>query len=365
MKPLRVLQVVTYMGRAGLETMLMNYYRHIDREKVQFDFLVHRDFKADYDNEILSLGGKIYHVPILNPFSEEYWRKESEFFQIHPYKIVHSHLDCMSAYPLRNAKKAGVPIRIAHAHSKSQDKNLKYPIKLLSKRFISHYANHLFACGKEAGEWMFSGKSFEILNNAIDVSVYSYDENVRSELRKEFSIEDKFVIGHIGRFNPPKNHSFLLDVFAEYHKNHKESVLLLVGEGEGMADIKEKVKKLNLQDTVIFTGIRTDVNRILQAMDVFVFPSIYEGFPVTMVEAQAAGLPCLMSNQVPVECMITDLVEVNSLSEPLEKWVENIEKLRMLERKDRSKFVIEAGYDIKSNAERLQEFYISESKKYE
>lgn len=365
MKPIRILHIVTYMGRGGLETMLMNYYRHIDREKVQFDFLVHRDFEADYDEEIKQLGGHIYHVPKLDPFSRSYWKAEEEFFQKHPYKIVHSHLDCMSAYPLKNAKKAGIPVRIAHAHSKSQDKNLKYPIKLVSKKFISHYANHLFACGKEAGKWMFSGKNFDVLNNAIDVSKYCYNQSIREEVRKELSIENKFVIGHVGRFNPPKNHSFLIDVFAEYHKKNEDSVLLLVGEGNGMPDIKEKVRKLGLQDKVIFTGVRTDVNRILQAMDIFMFPSIYEGLPVTMIEAQAAGLPCLISDQVPDECIITDLVKVSRLSDSVGKWIENIDSLRQIERKDQSKCIMEAGYDIKSNAEKLQEFYIKESKKYE
>jgi hypothetical protein len=168
--PLRVLHVVTYMGRGGLETMIMNYYRRIDRNRIQFEFLVHRDFEADYDQEILSLGGNIYHVPTLNPLSPGYYAALDRFFEEHPYRIVHSHLDCLSAYPLRSAKKHGAMIRIAHGHNKKQDLNLKYIIKILSKPWMPIFATHLFACGREAGEWMFSGHPFTIMNNAIDVN---------------------------------------------------------------------------------------------------------------------------------------------------------------------------------------------------
>ena len=171
MKPIRILYVVTYMGRGGLETMLMNYYRQIDRNEVQFDFLVHRDFEADYDKEILKLGGKIYHLPRLNPWDYRYLKKLDEFFQQHKeYKIVHSHLDCMAGIPLKYAKKNGIPVRIAHAHSKSQDKDFKYPLKLWMKRMIPRYATKLFACGEEAGEWMLldSYKTISIFRKSQD-----------------------------------------------------------------------------------------------------------------------------------------------------------------------------------------------------
>ncbi len=204
-EPIRVLQVVTYMGRGGLETMLMNYYRNIDRDKVQFDFLTHRDERWDYDNEIESLGGKIYHLPKLNPFSKNYLNALDKFFNEHKeYQIVHCHQDCLSGVVLKVAKKNGVKFTIAHAHSASQDKNLKYLIKVLAKKNIKKYSDKMFACGGEAGKWMFNTDNFEVLNNAIDTDLYTYNEEKADKVKKEFDIENKFVVGHVGRFNYPK-----------------------------------------------------------------------------------------------------------------------------------------------------------------
>lgn len=224
-EPIRVLQVVTHMNRGGLETMLMNYYRNIDRSKIQFDFLTHRpeNEKKDYDDEIRSLGGKIYHMPMLNPFSPSYMKSLDKFFKEHKeYQIVHSHLDCLSAYPLKAAKKNGVPVRIAHSHNTSQERNLKYLIKDYSKRQIPKYATHLFACGQEAGKWMFGKHKFQIMNNAIDAKKFIYNEEVRMEKRKELGLEGKFVIGHVGRFNLQKNHEFLIHCFEAFAEKNTD-----------------------------------------------------------------------------------------------------------------------------------------------
>ena len=361
---IRVLQVVTYMGRGGLETMLMNYYRNIDRSKVQFDFLVHRDFEADYDKEILSLGGKIYHISRLIPWSKSYKKELCRFFTEHPeYKIVHVHQDCLSSVALQCAEKCGVPVRIAHSHNSNQDKNLKYPIKKYYMKKIPDYATDLFACGKEAGKWMFGNHEFRVLPNAIDTSRYIFTESIRNEVRKELSIADEFVIGHIGRFNPQKNHDFLIDIFSQIKKQKSNAKLLLVGDGDEISNIKNKVQKLQLNNSVIFTGVRTDVNRLLQAMDVFVFPSLYEGFPVTMVEAQASGIPCIISDKVPDECIITEgLVDVKSLSDSSEKWAECILSKKEVKRRNVSDDIIKSGFDIKSAAKWLEEFYIGKAK---
>ena len=195
---IRVLQVVTYMGRGGLETMLMNYYRHMDRSKIQFDFLVHRDFEADYDKEILELGGKIYHVSRLVPWSRSYRRELKKFLQEHPeYKIVHVHQDCLSTVALRCAKECDVPVRIAHSHSSSAVKNMKYLIKLHYMKQIPKYATHMFACGKQAGDWMFSGSEYEIIRNAIDTTKYQYSFNVAEQVRNELEIDKNIIIGHV------------------------------------------------------------------------------------------------------------------------------------------------------------------------
>ena len=336
----------------------MNYFRNIDRDKIQFDFLVHRDFEAEYDKEIRKLGGRIFHMPQLNPFSRKYHTALDHFFSEHPYRIVHSHLDCMSAYPLSHAKKAGVPVRIAHAHNKSQDKNIKYPLKIVSKIFIPHYATHLFACGGEAGEWMFNGKDFNIIHNAIDSEKYSYSEIIRREVREEFHLQGKFVIGHVGRFSPQKNHEFIVEVFDQLQKERTNSILLLVGDGNGRERIKEIIRQRKIEDKVIFTGIRSDVNRLMQAMDVFLFPSLYEGLPVTMIEAQAAGLPCVVSSEVPKETEITKLVKRVSLRKSEKDWISEILMAENIERCNQTVQIKKNGYDIVENAKRLQKFYL-------
>lgn len=363
--PIRVLQVVTYMGRGGLETMLMNYYRHIDHSKVQFDYLTHREFDGDYDKEIKDLGGNVYHLSNLNPLSTSYKKSLNDFFENHPeYKIVHSHLDCMAGIPLKYAKLNNVPIRIAHAHNSNQTKDLKYPLKLFYKRNIKKNANYLFACGDEAGKWMFNTDNFKVLNNAIDAKDYTFNMNIRNDKRKEFGIsDDSILVGHVGRFFPQKNHEFLIDIFNQFHKDHPNSYLMLVGEGELKVSIQDKVRTLGLEDFVIFTGLRSDVNDLLQAMDVFLFPSLYEGLPVSIIEAQAAGLPCLISDKVPIECKKTDLVYQLNLEDSLNVWSDKIYELSHITRRDTYEEIKQSGFDIVENAKWLENFYVDLYKK--
>lgn len=357
-QPIRVLHVVTYMGRGGLETMLMNYYRHIDRTKVQFDFLVHRDFEADYDQEINELGGRIYHVSKLIPWSRKYKQELKCFFQHHPeYRIVHVHQDCLSSVALKCAEECGIPVRIAHSHNVNQDKNIKYLIKLHYMKNIPKYATDCFACSEEAGEWMFKGSLFHILHNAVDTSLYTYSAEISKRVRNGFHIENSFVIGHIGRFDPQKNHSFLLNVFSECIKCQPNSKLLLIGDGKNRVSIEKKVKSLGLEKKVIFAGIRNDVAELLQAMDVFVFPSLYEGLGLAAVEAQAAGIPCILSDKVPIECKMTKNVEFLSLDDSPDTWAKHILSYVNSPRDYTYDDLYKAGYDIKENAFRLQGFY--------
>lgn len=364
---IRILQVVTYMGRGGLETMIMNYYRQMDRTKVQFDFLVHRGFRADYDDEIERLGGRIYRIGRLIPWSRAYQRALDAFFAAHPeYRVVHVHQDCLSAVILKAAKKHGVPVRIAHSHNSSQDKNLKYLIKLYYKRQIPTYATALFACGRDAGDWMFGGAPYTVVNNAIDAAQYRYRQVRAREVREALGIaEDTFVIGHVGRFCPVKNHTFLLDAFGELCREDKHAMLLLVGDGQLRSSAEEKAKVMGLKDRVLFAGVRSDVCDLMQAMDVFVFPSFYEGLPVSLVEAQAAGLPCVISDRVPDACMLTDLVQRVSLEESTRQWAERILAARAIVRRDRFDEIAACGFDIVSNAAWLQEYYIEHWKENE
>lgn len=361
-KPIRVLQVVTQMTRGGLETMLMNYDRHIDHSLVQFDFLEHREAVTDYDREILEIGGRIYRLPRLNPFSLTYCKALDRFFTEHPeYRIVHSHLDCMSSIPLKYAKKNGVPVRIAHAHNSNEVRNMKYPLKLISKQYIPKYATHYFACGEEAGKWIFGKHDYSILNNAIDSASFVFDESARQVCRRVLDIaQDTLLVGHVGRISPQKNHAFLIDIFAELVKLNPDSKLLLVGQGDLEQTIRSKVESLGLSDRVIFAGVRSDVNALMQAMDVFVFPSLFEGLPLVAVEAQAAGLPCIVSDRVPRECEKTQgLVRFLPLEAGAEIWAEQILTASRTERRDTSAQIKANGFDIRENAAKLQEFYLS------
>ena len=357
----RVLQIVTHMERGGLESMIMNYYRHIDRDKVQFDFLVHRQERADFDDEIEALGGKIYRLPRLVPWSKSYLSALNRFFDEHPeYKVVHVHQDCLSSVILKVAAQHNVPVRVAHSHSISQDKNLKYPIKLWYKRSIPRYATDLFACGRNAGDWMFGGAPYRTLNNAIDVAAYWCDAAKRAAVRHRLGFADELVIGHVGRFNPPKNHPFLLEIFSALLKKEPNAVLLLVGGGDDMPKIQAQAKEMGIFEHVRFLGVRSDVADLMQAMDVFVFPSLYEGLPVTMVEAQTSGLPCMISDKVPEECIITEgLVDVMPLSASADDWADKILEKRAIPRTDHSEEVAAHGFDIEAEALKLQEFYLS------
>lgn len=358
----RVLQVVTHMNRGGLETMLMNYYRSIDRKQFQFDFLTHRPYDGDYGDEIKRMGGKIYHLPVLNPFSISYKKQLRQFFESHPeYQIVHVHQDCLSGVILKVAKDCGVKVRIAHSHSSNQNKDMKYPLKLLFRRSIAQYATTLMACGKDAGSWMFCGAHFQVVNNAIDTESYTFDFIKRVRMRMQLGIDkDVLVLGHVGSFTPPKNHLFLVDIFQQVKRLIPRSRLLLVGNdvGDSASEVKEKVKTLGLEDSVIFTGIRSDVADLMQSMDVFVFPSNYEGLPMTMVEAQASGLPCLISDKVPIECKMTDLVQQIPLAVGAEVWAKkSIAAAKETVREDTSEQIKAAGFDIAENAKWLQDFY--------
>lgn len=359
---IRVLQVVTHMNRGGLENMLMNYYRAIDREKVQFDFLTHRlctEIK-DFDDEIMSLGGRIYHLPSLNPLSIQYRRKLDTFLKEHrdEYDIIHVHQDCMSSLILKYAKKNGYRVRIAHSHNAAQDKNFKYPVKLFYRSLIPKYATALFACGIKAGDWMFGHHRYELLYNAIDCDAYMFREDVRDRVRTQLGVGSATVIGHVGRFNQQKNHGFLIDVFEKYIQINSNAFLVLVGVGAKQKDIMEMVNAKGLSNRVLFLGLRDDVRNVLMAMDCFVFPSLFEGVPVTLIEAQASGLPCIISDTISSEVIVTGLVCSLSLEDSSEIWAKKIAKTAAST--DREKYcsvMMESRYDIKTEANKLQNYY--------
>ncbi len=353
----RILQVVTYMGRGGIETMLMNYYRCMDREKIQFDFLVHRDFRADFDDEIEALGGRIYRVPPMNPASVGYRKALSDFFKEHNYRVVHCHLNYMSGVVLTAAKKAGVPVRIAHAHTANMAPGWKQSVRRLCKYLIPAVATHCIACSVAAGQAVFGKQNFSILANAINANVFMYNEKARVEVRSELGLDDAYTVMHVGRMVYAKNHEFLLDTFKELLKIEPNAKLILVGDGELRRQIEEKVAALP-KNSVFVLGDRTDIPALLQAADVFVFPSHFEGLPVTMIEAQAAGLPCVKSAAVTDECVMTDLVSSLAITDHA-LWVEEIMKKRGISRTNRLAEIQAAGYDITKAVEKLTRFYMN------
>lgn len=363
--PIRILNLFTIMDRGGAETMVMNYYRHIDRTKVQFDFLVHREKRGAYDDEIESLGGRIYRLcPIYPQNFTRYKRELRIFFREHPeYRIIHSHMSELGYFAFREANRQGIPVRICHAHNAPHGFDLKMIMRTYFKKRMMPYLTHLFMCGAESGRWLFGKRNesrFIMLNNAINASAYTYNPAKRTQMRQQLGLTAEFTVGHVGRFNPQKNHPFLLDIFAYLLKQLPNAILLLVGGGEDMPKIQAKAQSLGIADHVRFLGVRSDVADLLQAMDVFIFPSLYEGLPVTMVEAQASGLPCLISDKVPKECILTEgLVEVVSLHTSPEEWAEKALAVRILPRIDWSDVIAACGFDINTEVVKLQEFYIN------
>lgn len=357
---IRILQCVNDMHRAGLETMLMNYYRNVDRSKIQFDFLTHRPNRSDYDEEIESLGGKVYYAPRLYPQNyPEYFRWMKQFFIEHPeYKIMHSHIDSMSYLPLLAGKIAGVPIRIAHSHNTSIDKDFKYVLKQVFRFNINSVANRRLACGQAAGKFLFGNCDYTVIPNAVEADRFRYDIEIRKKKREELSLGENFVIGHVGRLSYQKNHSFLIDIFNEVLKKEPNSILMLVGVGELESTIKEKVQKLGLTDKVLFLGNRSDVNELYQAMDVFVLPSFFEGIPVVGVEAQFSGLSCVFSNKTPEEVSFTTINHFLDLNEPVSNWANVILKERDRQREHAENYLSNRNYDIKSAYNILQDYYL-------
>jgi glycosyltransferase involved in cell wall biosynthesis len=363
--PIRVLHVVVNMNRGGAETLLMNLYRNIDRTKIQFDFLTCKE--GIFDGEISDLGGKVYRIPYVTEVGHfQYGKILEEFFKSQlEYKIVHSHLDKMSGLVLKAAKKAGIPVRISHSHNTSSEGNMAAKLyKGYIGQMINSNATFYYACSQVAGEWLFKGraKSASILKNGIDIDHFKYSPQTRREIRKELHLsENDIVFGHVGRFAHQKNHEFLIDVFAEFCKGENDSILLLVGDGPLREEIEKKTFDLKINNKVKFLGVRSDIPRILQALDLFMFPSLHEGLPVSLIEAQGAGLPCFISDQVSKEVdMGLNLVQFLPLNNK-SLWIERIKKrLSILDSRELNLEPLkQKGYNIKDSASQLEKFYLS------
>ena len=364
-EPIRVAQIIGKWLGGGVESVVMNYYRNIDRNKVQFDFICDEDSKYIPKEEIEKLGGKIILIPpYQKPF--KYHKELKRVLKEGKYKIVHSHISTMSFFSLWAAKSAKAPIRIAHAHSTTNKQEKKKNLmKQVLRPFSKVFANRYFCCSELAGSWLFGNKTYNqgkvyLLNNAIDVDKFKYDEKIRKSKRKELKIKDKdLVIGHIGRFVQQKNHSFLIDIFNEVHKQNKNTILLLAGEGPLKEEIENKVKELGLEKNVMFLGQRNDANELYQAMDIFLLPSLYEGLPVVGVEAQAAGLPCFFSTDMTKETKVLQTTKFIPLTHTSQYWGKEILKqLNSSTRGDTEKEITKNDFNIKVEATKLEQQYI-------
>lgn len=364
MEPIRILHENVIMDVGGIECLLMNLYRNIDRNKVQFDFMVHREKEGYFDREIESLGGKIYRCEPFNPFHhQKYLDSMREVFCAHPeYKILHAHSD-LSMWPLRLAKEAGIPVRIAHCHNMRTTVDLKRMFMEYEKLFLKRYCTQMFACSETAAAWLYGEKAVKskqvvYVKNGIEPEKYQFNMVLRDRVRREFGLEDRLVVGHVGRFAEQKNHAFLLDAFYLIYQKNPKAVLMLIGTGGLLPEMRRKAKRLRLEDNVIFAGVRSDVPELMQAMDVFAFPSLYEGLGIALIEAQAAGLPCVVSDTVPREADVTGLVERLPLSSARE-WADCILRDRSgYPREDTLKSIRAAGYDIRKTAKKLEKFYL-------
>jgi len=361
---IKILQVLGDLDPGGTEVMIMNLYRYIDRTKVQFDFIIHMQEQCYFKTEIEQLGGHVYHVPRFYGFNIIQYRKAwKEFFALHrDYKAVHGHVGSSAAIYLKIAKQLHITT-IAHSHGAKAAPNFKGFIYSLFAYPTRYIADRFFGCSYVAGTYRYGKKivnssRFSVIKNAIEVERFNFEEHIRDKVRVNLGVTNKFVVGHVGRFDPLKNHPFLLKIFKEVLTLHPDSLLLLVGDGPERAKIEKEIIALGLQEAVLLLGTRLDVPELLQAMDVFVFPSISEGLGIGLIEAQATGLPCITSTVVPHEVKITDLVEFLPLEMSAIKWAKRVlSTQKEVVRVNRHQEIIENGYDIKTSVLKLEKFY--------
>ncbi len=366
---IRVLQVITSMNLGGMESIIMNINRKLDHQKVVFDFLLFdTGNKQYYEDEIKSYGGKIYKVTPRKSSIFKNKKEMNDFFRNNHYDIIHIHQGITYLLPLKLAKKYGIKNRIIHSHG-VDGKYKKGLFNIIRKKIILPYINSLanirFACSNLILNELFTdkvieNKDYKIINNCIDSNKFLYDYKLRNKVRNELDLKDEIVIGHVGRFTNQKNHEFIVNVFKKYNEYNNNSKLLLVGNGYNIDNIKNLVTMLNLEDKVIFYGESDKVNELMQAFDLFIMPSRWEGLPLVTIEAQASGLPLLVSEAISKEANITGNVNYLSLSDSYEIWANKIDEiLKNYKRENTYDLIVKGNYDSTVEVKKLEEFYIN------
>ncbi len=354
---IRVLQVVGNLGYAGLETVVMNYYRHIDKSQVQFDFVVGSPTKQRFDDEILASGGKIWRIPSRNRKIISYIKQLAKVIKENNYDIIHINQNSASmVIEMIAAKLGGCKTIIGHSHSTSCI--VKWQHYLL-RPFINLLPDYRFACSEAAGEWVFGKRNdLKVINNAIDTEKYAFVEASYTKYRAEYGLCGKYVIGFVGRLHEGKNLFRFLDVCESALRKNENAEFVLVGDGEEEERLLEYAKEKGLSDKTHFLGRRDDIPELMMMFDVFVMPSFYEGLPVVLAEAQAAGLPCVISDKVPCIDLIGHVKSL-SLDESDEVWADAVLKKTDFDRKTARDYIIAGNYDISIEAKKLQDFYLN------
>lgn len=368
MKKIKVLQMIGSLRTGGAEKVVYNFFRNMDHSNYEFHFLIYDVEVSHIEEEIISLGGNVYRIARPEKGYYKYYKNVLNIMiEKGPFDVVHSHRMFNSGIIMKAAYKAGIPVRIAHSHSARFQVKRTYFDKVyhfIMRKTIKKYATEFLACSTDAGSYLYSSPFFEekgkVIYNGIELEKYKFDNSLRDEIRNKFNVKDSFCIGHVGRFAEVKNHSFILKVFKELLMLHKNSKLILVGDGELKNKITQEAKELGVHDNTLFLGNREDVNEILQMFDVFLFPSKYEGLGLSIIEAQAVGMKCVISDTIPHEVDLTSLITRVSLNDSPNKWAEQILKNKTESTtKDREeiKKLYERGYDINKVIESISNIY--------
>ena len=359
-KEIRILHILDSLSiSSGVANVILNWHRNIDRTKIQFDYLCFKDITPNFEEEIKSLGGKFYKLPypsLKNPWI--FIKTVRDFFKTNKYSIIHSHVTQMNFFFYPIAHYYGVKNIIQHSHAtKWSGKFLNGLRNKFLFFWVRPFIDKKLACSNLAGRFLLKD-NYIVINNGIDLKIFKFNQTIRNKIRKELNIENKFVVGHVGRFSQEKNHNFLVDIFNEINKKNRNSALLLVGDGPLNKEIEQKINKLNLANDVIFTGIKNNVSDYYQAMDVFVLPSFQEGLGLSVIEAESLGVPCFISDEVPDEAMICNTTKI-CLNKSSKEWSEIIlEKIKNFKRKDCSNLIKDVGYDIKETTMKIENIYL-------
>lgn len=364
---MKVLQVGLSFNPGGIESFVMTYYRKLSKQGVRFDFISMFPHLA-YEEEIKSLGGKVFHTCDTRKHPLKFSRQMRKILRIGRYDAVHVNmLSAANIVPLIVASYGKVPTVIAHSHNSSTPGVVRNLLHRINRPLIPMFATKYFACSELAGEWLFSKKirksnNYHLIHNALDLKKFAFSLSEREEIRHELGVEGKFVLGHVGRFEEQKNHKFLLEIFREVASACEEAILLLVGEGELQEMIQKKAEEYGIEDRIRFLGIRKDVAKLWKGMDIFVFPSLFEGLPIVALEAQASGIRSVMADTITTEVKLVEKVKFLSLQDSPKEWSRVILSYKGENRSEEENSGIrqafaKAGYDIESAAQTLLSYY--------